>query len=84
MTKTIFMIHGMWGGGWHWEKFKHYFQAEGFACENPDLLYHDVSPDENPPEGLGNTGLLDFAADLETKIRRLDEKPVILGHSMGE
>ncbi len=83
MAKTIFMIHGMWGGGWQWDPFKNYFRAKGFDCEAPYLLYHDVSPDEIPPEELGKTSLLDYAADLESKIKGLDEKPILMGHSMG-
>jgi pimeloyl-ACP methyl ester carboxylesterase len=32
---------------------------------------------------LGKTSLLDYADDLEREINNLDEKPIIIGHSMG-
>ncbi len=83
MTKTIFMIHGMWGGPWHWDKFKRYFTEKGFDCITPTLRYHDVGPDDPIPEGLGTTSLLDYADDLEADIRKLGIKPIIMGHSMG-
>jgi len=32
---------------------------------------------------LGTTSLLDYAEDLEKEIRKLDDKPILMGHSMG-
>ncbi len=83
MSKTIFMIHGMWGGAWYWTNYKIFFEQEGFNCVTTTLRYHDVNPQDPPNVKLGITGLLDYAADLEREIRLLDEKPVIMGHSMG-
>ena len=83
MSKTIFMIHGMWGGGWHWEKFQGYFEDKGYHCIVPYLRHHDIKPNDPPPSGLGKTSLLDYAEDLELEITKLDEKPIIMGHSMG-
>lgn len=83
MSKTLFMIHGMWGGGWYWDKFQGYFQERGYRCLTPYLRHHDIAPGDPPPEGLGRTRLLDYAADLEAEIRRLGEAPVLMGHSMG-
>lgn len=76
------MIHGMWAGPWVWDKFLPTFRARGHRCLAPTLRHHDAPPDE-PPEALGRTSLLDYAADLEREIARLGERPVILGHSMG-
>lgn len=83
MTKTIVMIHGMWGGGWYWENFKHYFEEKGYHCYIPTLRYHDIDPKEEPDPNLGTIGLIDYAIDLEKYIRNLDEKPLLMGHSMG-
>ncbi|MDQ7821242.1 MAG: alpha/beta hydrolase [Candidatus Eremiobacteraeota bacterium] len=80
---VLFMIHGMWGAGWHWDRYREVFQARGFSCETPTLRYHDRDPHGIPDERLGTTSLLDYAADLEEQIRRLGEAPVIIGHSMG-
>lgn len=83
MSKTILMIHGMWGGPWYWENYIRFFEKKGYRCIAPYLRYHDVSSDAEPPGGLENTSLLDYAEDLENEIRKLHEKPVVIGHSMG-
>lgn len=83
MEKTIVMIHGMWGGGWYWEKFKHYFEEKGYRCHTPTLRYHDMDPKEKPDPGLDTTSLIDYAQDLQKYIQNLDERPLLIGHSMG-
>ena len=83
MTKTIVMIHGMWGSSWCWDNFKAFFQAQGYTCITPILRYHDVDPTHDPDLQLGQTGLLDYCADLEQLILSLDEAPILMGHSMG-
>ncbi|MBL7217218.1 MAG: alpha/beta hydrolase [Desulfobacteraceae bacterium] len=83
MADKIVMIHGMWGGGWCWENFKNFFEQRGYECFTPTLRLHDVSPLDDPHPDLGETSLLDYAQDLEKFIRNLDEKPILIGHSMG-
>jgi non-heme chloroperoxidase len=83
MSRSIVMVHGMWGGAWCWDIFKIYFETQGYQCHVPVLRHHDVSPEDPPPAALGTTSLLDYAADLETYIRNLPEKPILMGHSMG-
>jgi pimeloyl-ACP methyl ester carboxylesterase len=83
MAQSIVMIHGMWGGPWNWENFKPFFAAKGYQCHTPALRHHDVDPKDEPHPGLGNTSLLDYAMDLEAYIRALEEKPFLMGHSMG-
>lgn len=83
MSKTIFMIHGMWGGGWYWEKYKKYFEEKGYSCITPTLRFHNIDPKSTPPPQLGRTSLVDYRNDLEEEINRLTEKPIIMGHSMG-
>ncbi len=83
MSETIFMIHGMWGGGWCWENYVEFFERNGYRCLTPYLRHHNVQPTDKPPKGLGKTSLQDYAADLENEINKLEEKPIIIGHSMG-
>ncbi|MGC8659267.1 MAG: alpha/beta hydrolase [Desulfomonilaceae bacterium] len=88
MAETIMMIHGMWGGPWHWENYKSIFEAEGYNCVTPTLRFHDVSPHSDPDPRLGTTSLLDYADDLEKDIRSLQSRglstpPIVIGHSMG-
>lgn len=83
MTKTIVMIHGMFGGGWCWENFKHYFQEKNYQCHTPTLRYHNIDPTAKPDPMLGTISLTEYVRDLEEYIRNLDEKPILMGHSMG-
>jgi len=83
MKKTIFMIHGMWGGPWYWENYRKYLEGAGYNCVATTLRYHDMDPQDTPDPRLGTTSLLDYASDLEKEIAQLDSKPIVMGHSMG-
>ena len=83
MTKTIVMVHGMWGGGWCWENYKRFFESKGYQCITPTLRFHDMAPKELPNPQLGITSLLDYVGDLEKEIHQLDTPPILMGHSMG-
>jgi len=83
MNNTIFMIHGMWSGGWYWENYCQFFKDRGYRCLAPTLRLHDVDPKEPPHPDLGTVSLLDYVSDLENEIRKLDHQPIIMGHSMG-
>jgi len=74
------MVHGAFVGGWCWTPFARHFEARGWRCIAPDLRHHQpgASMDE-----LGSTSLTDYVADLEQLILKLDELPVLVGHSMG-
>lgn len=77
------MIHGKWGNGDYWENYRHYFESLGYTVLTPTLRYHEQNPTDEPHPKLGTTSLLDYCEDLEAQIRSLDEKPIIMGHSMG-
>jgi pimeloyl-ACP methyl ester carboxylesterase len=83
MSDTIFMIHGMWGGPWYWGNYRNLFEANGFRTTATTLRYHNINPADTPDPKLGTTSLYDYAADLENEIKALDEKPILMGHSMG-
>jgi pimeloyl-ACP methyl ester carboxylesterase len=83
MAETIVMIHGMYGGAWYWENYRNFLEQRGFQCHTPILRYHDIDPKDTPDLRLGTTSLLDYARDLEEYIRNLDQKPYVMGHSMG-
>lgn len=82
MTRLAVLIHGMWGTSDVWRNWRPFLEARGWRTLAPSLRHHDASPDA-PPPALGRTSLDDYVADLETTIRGLPEKPVLIGHSMG-
>lgn len=79
----IFMIHGMWVGGWCWGKYKTFFENIGFQCIIPTLPFHDGDSGRKTGSQLGTTSLLDYADYLEGEIKKLDSPPILMGHSMG-
>ncbi len=81
--RSVFLIHGMWGKGAYWARFAARLEAAGYRVAAPDLLHHDIAPDDPPPDGLGTLSLIDYLDDLEAKLKAFDERAVIIGHSMG-
>ncbi|MCK9196153.1 MAG: alpha/beta hydrolase [Syntrophales bacterium] len=80
---VVVMIHGMFVGPWCWDSYRNYFEQRGYRVITPTLKYHD-RPLSSPPNHLMmETGILDYVADVEKEIRTLDQKPIIIGHSMG-
>lgn len=78
---TVVMIHGAFCGAWVFDAWRALFAAQSYRVETPTLRHHDCGKD--PPESLGTTSLLDYAADLEELISSLRQPPILLGHSMG-
>ncbi len=83
MRQKIVMIHGMWGTGDYWQKYRRFFEEKGYECHTPTLRYHDMEPMGQPDPRLGITSLRDYAEDLEALIRGLSDTPILMGHSMG-
>jgi non-heme chloroperoxidase len=83
MPETIFMIHGMFCKGNSWDKFRAFFEEKGYGCITPTLRFHDIAPTDKPDPKLGTTSLLDYADDLQQEIEKLNQVPIIMGHSMG-
>jgi pimeloyl-ACP methyl ester carboxylesterase len=77
---SVVMIHGGFCGPWSFEGYTAKFEAQGYKVQRPALRFHDLS---EPPEALGVTSLLDYAADLEQSLEALNEPPVLIGHAMG-
>ena len=76
----LVMVHGAFCGGWAFDRFRVPFEAK-FDVHAPTLRHHGDG--QSPPKALGRTSLLDYAADLETLVEGLDQRPVLVGHSMG-
>lgn len=79
----VVMVHGMWSRPHVWDNYRRFFEERGYRVIAPALRHHDVAPGDQPPENLGGCSILDYAADLEAEIRRLPDKPYLIGHSMG-
>ena len=85
--QTILFIHGMYMTPLCWEHWLEYFQAKGYRCLAPawpgrDKPIEELRKTHNDPE-LGRLGLHQVIESYAAQIRSMDEKPALIGHSMG-
>lgn len=80
MKETILFVHGVCHSAWCWEeKFIPYFQELGYQCIALNLPGHETP---------GSThrisySLNDYIQALHQAVEKLDQPPIIIGHSMG-
>lgn len=82
-SNTIVFIHGMMGDGEYWKPWKLFFEAKGYRCHTPNLPFHDTTFDERPDSRLSQLGIAEYVDDIRAFLLTLDEKPILIGHSMG-
>ncbi len=84
MSKTIVFVHGAWVTALCWEKFSRYFEGKGFKCIAPNWPYKDkpVQEQQNPDPRLATLGVREIVDHYE-KIIRVEDKPLLVGHSFG-
>ncbi len=86
-TKTIIFIHGMYMNPLCWENWVDYFESKGYKCLAPAWPGRDkpVAALRGQPADpqLGKLTLTDVLEAITQAIRGVDEKPVLIGHSMG-
>jgi len=86
-SKTIVFIHGMYMNSLCWEQWAPYFQAKGYKCHVPDWPYRDQPIEKlrknHPDPQLGKLTLTNVLEHFTAIIKTLDEKPILIGHSMG-
>jgi pimeloyl-ACP methyl ester carboxylesterase len=87
MTKTIVFIHGMFMTPLCWEHWVSRYQAQGYTCLAPAWPGRDKPIEtlrkNHPDPELGRLNLTHIVEHLTGLIRQLNEKPVLIGHSMG-
>jgi len=77
----IIFIHGSWHGAWCWqEHFLDYFSSHGFDVYAPDLRGHG---DSAPVTAMRWNRISHYVEDVLCVVDDLDQKPVLIGHSMG-
>jgi len=80
----VILLHGAFCGGWAMENLAGAFAASGYATHTPDLRHHnEAAKGERNLKALATTSMRDYAQDVRTLIDGLDEKPILIGHSMG-
>jgi pimeloyl-ACP methyl ester carboxylesterase len=80
MKETIVFVHGMCHGAWCWEEqFIPYFEKQGYTCISFNLPGHEI---EGSTKRISYS-LSDYVQALRVVVEKLDEAPIIIGHSMG-
>ena len=86
-SKTIVFIHGMYMTPLCWEHWLDAFQAKGYRCIAPAWPGRDRSVEElrksHPDPQLGRLTLRRVIEHYASLIPMLEEKPILIGHSMG-
>ena len=83
-TPVVF-VHGLWLLPSSWERWVTLFEQAGYAAVTPGWPDdpETVTEARAHPEVLAGKGIAEIADYEEAIIRRLDRKPVIIGHSFG-
>jgi pimeloyl-ACP methyl ester carboxylesterase len=85
--KTIIFIHGMYMNNLCWEYWIEYFQKMGYKCFAPAWPGRNKSVDilrnSHPDPILANLTLKMIVEHFADMIKSLEEKPIVIGHSMG-
>lgn len=74
------MIHGMWGSGLFWSRYRRVFDLSGYHSQAITLLYHGGFYHRG---ALRHIGIWDYIEQAREEIEHLEDKPVIMGYSMG-
>jgi len=86
-SKTIIFVHGMYMNPLCWEQWVDYYEAKGYTCLAPAWPGRDQPIDalrkRDPDPQLGALTLRSVIDHFVDTIKALDEKPILIGHSMG-
>jgi pimeloyl-ACP methyl ester carboxylesterase len=86
-TKTVVFVHGLFVNYESWAPWVKYFEDKGYKAIALSYPERDKSVAElkkaHPDPKVGELGLDTVLAYLESAIKVLDEKPIIIGHSFG-
>lgn len=83
-TPVVF-VHGLWLLPSSWDPWASLFEEEGYTALTPGWPgdAETVAEAKARPETVAGFGVGQVAGHLESIVRRLDRKPVVIGHSFG-
>jgi len=83
--ETIVLIHGLWMTPRSWDSWKEHYESQGHTVLAPAWPGMDRSVAEinAEPAPLTEYGMAEVIDHYDGIVRALDEKPIIMGHSMG-
>jgi pimeloyl-ACP methyl ester carboxylesterase len=86
-SKSIVFVHGMYMTPKSWDSWSKYFKEKGFKVYSPSYPLHDLDAEvlrkKHPDKELAKLTFAKVKAHYKEFIEKLDEKPILIGHSMG-
>jgi len=86
-SKTVVFVHGMYVTPSCWKEWQPYFESRGFRTLAPAWPEHERPVAEqrqrHPSAELAAVRLEDVVQRYREVIGKLDEKPILIGHSLG-
>ena len=79
-NRSLLFVHGMWHGAWCWEQWQELFAIWGWDSVSFSLPGHAGSKVQRPIRWCTLGYYTEF---LIREINRFDQKPVLVGHSLG-
>jgi pimeloyl-ACP methyl ester carboxylesterase len=85
MTKPAIFIHGLWLHATSWEPWIDRFRDDGYDAIAPGWPHEPgtVAEARQQADAVANLGIEEITAHFAQIIAKLDEPPVIVGHSFG-
>lgn len=87
-SKTVVFITGAFVSHMGWDPWKSYFESKGYTCIAPAWPFKDSPPevlrDRQPYDtDLAALTLSELIGHYANIVKRLPEKPIVIGHSLG-
>jgi non-heme chloroperoxidase len=82
---TVVFVHGLWLLPNSWDRWRTFFEEKGYATvvpgwpDDPDT----VEQAKEHPDVFAHKSISQIADHFQDVITKLDEKPVVIGHSFG-
>jgi pimeloyl-ACP methyl ester carboxylesterase len=86
MTHTIMFVHGAWLTPTAWDGWRSHFEAAGYGTVAPTWPHMDQPISTlraSPDPALAALNVADIVDHYAAEIAKLDEPPIIIGHSFG-
>ena len=82
---TIVLIHGLWMTPLSWEHWVDRFSSRGYKVLAPAWpgMDGDIEELRRDPSAIAELGVTEIVDHYDAIIRKLDQPPIIMGHSFG-
>jgi pimeloyl-ACP methyl ester carboxylesterase len=86
-SNTLVFVTGAFVSNSCWDEWKAYFESQGYICYAPAHPHKEGAAaalrSEHPHSAIARNSLTSVVASYAAFIRRLPEKPILIGHSFG-